>query len=98
MARQAFGGSSASSVDVPVHTVAEADAIARGRFNELALDFVQGDVAADGHPQVHAGTVVAIEGVGERFSGAYYVTSVTHSLTAEQGYQTSSRYRGTATG
>ena len=87
-ARQAFGGSTTVSVDVPVHTVAEADAIARGRFNELALDFVQGDVVAVGQPQVHAGTVVAIEGVGDRFSGPYYVTSVTHTLTAEQGYQT----------
>ncbi len=87
-ARQAFGGSSTASIDLPVHTVAEADAIARGRFNDLALDFVQGDVVADGQPQVHAGTVVTIDGVGDRFSGPYYVTSVTHSLTAEQGYQT----------
>ena len=87
-ARQAFGGSSTASVDLPVNTVAEADAIARGRFDDLALDFVQGDVVADGQPQVHAGTVVTIDGVGDRFSGAYYVTSVTHSLTAEQGYQT----------
>jgi phage protein D len=87
-ARQAFGGSSTASVDLPVHTVAEADAIARGRFDDIALDFVRGDVVADGQPQVHAGTVVTIDGVGDRFSGPYYVTSVTHSLTAEQGYQT----------
>jgi phage protein D len=46
-------------------------------------------VVADGRPQVHAGTVVAIEGAGERFSGDYYVTSVTHTLTGERGYQTS---------
>ena len=49
----------------------------------------QFDVVADGRPEVHAGTVVAIEGAGERFSGDYYVTSVTHTLTGEAGYQTS---------
>ena len=86
--RQAFGRSSAASVDLPVRTVAEADAIARGRLDELALDYVHGEVVADGHPQVHAGTVVAIEGAGKRFSGRYYVTSVSHSLTGERGYQT----------
>jgi len=87
-ARQAFGRSTTASVDVPVRTAAEADTIARGQFNELALEYVRGDVVADGRPQVHAGTVVTIEGAGERFSGDYYVTSVTHTLTGERGYQT----------
>jgi phage protein D len=87
-ARQAFGQATVASVDVPVRTVAEADTIARGQFNELALEYVRGDVIADGNPGVHAGTVVAIEGAGDRFSGDYYVTSVTHTLTGEAGYQT----------
>jgi phage protein D len=87
-ARQVFGASSVASVDLPVRSVAEADRIARGRLNDLALDYIQGDVVAEGRPQVRAGMVVAIEGAGKRFSGSYYVTSVTHSLTADDGYRT----------
>jgi phage protein D len=87
-ARQAFGTSSEASVDLPVRSVAEADRIARGRLDDLALDYVRGEVVCDGRPEVRAGTVVKIEGAGTRFSGSYYVTAVSHTVTGEDGYRT----------
>jgi len=89
VANRAFGKASAASVRQPLRSKAEADQIALGHYNELALTYIQGTVVCSGRPQLRAGTVVDIAGAGKTFSGAYYVTSVTHTLTAEDGYQTS---------
>jgi phage protein D len=88
-ANRAFGKTSTGIVDRPVRSKAEADQIAQGRFNELALTYVRGTVACAGRPQLHAGMVVHIDGAGRTFSGPYYVTSVTHALRQDQGYRTS---------
>ena len=63
--------------------------VAAGQFNAMSLAYVEGDVVAFGQPRLRAGTVVNITGAGRTFSCRYYVTSVTHTLTLEQGYQTS---------
>lgn len=86
---RAFGKSSAATVDLAVHSKAEADQIALGQFNEMAMAYIQGEGRCYGLPQLNAGAVVDIQGAGKNFSGAYYVRSVTHSLTPEQGYRTS---------
>jgi uncharacterized protein len=88
-ANRAWGKASTGIVDQPVPTKAEADQIASGRFNELALTYVRGTVAGSGRPQLRAGMVVHIDGAGRTFSGPYYVTSVTHTLSQDQGYRTS---------
>jgi len=85
---KAFGKAGATSVDVPVPTKARADQMARGRFDDMALTYIQGEVECTGHPQLHAGTVVDIQGAGKTFSGAYYLTSVTHTISADRGYRT----------
>jgi phage protein D len=85
---RAFGKTTATTVDVPVQTQAQADQMARGQFNDMALAYIQGEAACAGHPGLHAGTVVDIQGAGKIFSGAYYLTSVTHTVTPSQGYQT----------
>jgi phage protein D len=88
-ARRAFGSSSVAILGQPTRDLAEAGPIARGQFNAMALAYVEGDVVAYGQAQLRAGTVVDIAGAGQRFSGRYYVTSVTHTMTLDQGYQTS---------
>jgi phage protein D len=63
----------------------------------MALSFVQGEgVCSRGRPELRAGTVIRIAGAGRRFSGLYYVTSVTHTLTAAQ-YTTAFTVKRTAT-
>ncbi len=86
--RQAFGTATATSVDVPVQTKARADQMARGRFDDMALTYIQGEAACAGRPGLHAGTVVDIQGAGKTFSGTYYLTSVTHTVTPSGGYRT----------
>jgi phage protein D len=79
-----------------VRSKAEADQVALGRLEELALAYVQGTAACDGRPQLRAGTVVDLDGAGRTFSGRYYVTSVTHTLNQDQGYRTSFTVRRNA--
>jgi len=95
-ANRAFGRAASSVVDEPVRSKAEADQMALGRLRERALAYVQGTAACDGRPQLRAGTVVDIDGAGQNFSGRYYVTSVTHTLSQEQGYRTSLTVRRNA--
>jgi phage protein D len=40
-----------------------------------------------GLPDLRAGSVVYIDGLGERFSGRYFVTSTTHAI-SDSGYTT----------
>jgi Bacteriophage probable baseplate hub protein len=88
-ASRAFGRTVTGIVDQPVRSRAEADQLASGRFNELALAYVKGSVTCLGQPQLRAGMVVQLDGAGQTFSGPYYVTSVTHTLSQHQGYRTS---------
>ncbi len=87
-ARRAFGPAVVTLTGQPTRNLGEASAIADAQFATEALAFVEGNVVAFGRPLLRAGTVVSISGAGQRFSGPYYVTSVTHTLTPDHGYQT----------
>ena len=97
VARKAFGASTMALVGQPARTMPEADPIAQGQFRTGSLAYVEGEVVAYGQPQLHAGTVVEIASAGQTFSGRYYVTSVTHTLTSDHGYQTSFTVQRNAT-
>ena len=66
---------------------AEADAMAKGQFNEMALSFISGDGICAGETGLQAGSVIKMEGLGKRFSGNYYVTTATHIYDTRQGYR-----------
>ncbi len=88
LARRAFGVSAqAVVVDRPVANVDEANAMAQALCDELSGDFIQAKGVCFGNPQVQAGRMVTIQGVGYRFSGRYFVTSATHVYNAD-GYET----------
>jgi phage protein D len=97
-ANKAFGTATPLTVtDQPVATKEEADALAKALYNKTAQRFITGNGASIGLPKLRAGVVVEIEGVGPRFSGAYYVTSSVHSL-GSGGYSTSFTVRRNAEG
>ncbi len=75
-------------VDHPVASVEEARALARAIYNRRMLDFVVGYGSTIGLPELQAGHVVELDGLGDRFSGRYYVRQVTHSI-SNAGYSTS---------
>ena len=96
-ANKAFGKASSAGVNRPLFSQAEADQIALGRFNDMAMAYVGGEGVCHGRTDLRAGAVVRIEGLGQRFSGLYYVTSATHTLSARLGYRTAFTVRRNAT-
>jgi Bacteriophage probable baseplate hub protein len=87
-ASRAFRRASAAGLGLPIGSTAEADQAARGAFDDLALRYVQGSVVCTGQPLVRAGSLVTVEGAGRTFSGRYYVSSVTHTISPDRGYET----------
>jgi phage protein D len=91
-----FGNAELIEVDRAIATQKEADLVARGAFNKMALQLIVGEGACDGRPDLHAGKVVGLKGLGKRFSGPYYVTRAIHTYAADRGYETRFHARRTA--
>lgn len=69
-------------IDRPVASLEEAKAYAKSLMMERANRFVQGTGRVVGVPRMQPGNMVDLSGLGDRFSGRYYVTKVDHSLGA----------------
>lgn len=66
----------------------EADAIAEGKLAEMSMSRASGWGETDGIPELVAGTIIRLEGLGDRFSNNYYVTRASHKM-GRAGYRTS---------
>lgn len=77
-ASEQFGASTLTLVEFPVETQNEADLLAQGVLDEIALGYIVAEATAVGNPSLLAGTTVEITGLGTRFSGLYYITEATH--------------------
>ena len=84
---QAFFETQSFIVNTPVFSAGEATQIAKGKFNDMAVDFITGEGTAIGNTDIRAGRVIELLKLGQRFSGLYYVTSSTHSVD-QTGYIT----------
>ena len=73
--------------DRPVHTVQEANALARDILLEQLKEMVKGSGSTVGLPDLRAGRKVHVKQLGPRFSGEYFVTATTHTI-GSGGYQT----------
>jgi phage protein D len=71
----------------PVKTQKEADDLAKAIYNQNLAKACIGDAASVGIPDLRAGKVVELKGLGPLFSGQYKITKSTHTL-SESGYQT----------
>ncbi len=86
ISEEAFGITAEKEiVNRAIRSVEEANRIALAHFNRLALSFITGTAACIGVPEIRAGEVIELKGLGERFSGLYYITSSTHSIN-DSGY------------
>ncbi len=94
--RHVFGESVEMLCGVSVGSQMELDRVAQARWDAAALDLVTGGGRCRGRTDVGAGRVIRIAGVGKRFSGDYYLESVVHSYTRDDGYATSFQVRRNA--
>lgn len=73
---------------VPIRAQAIADRLAQAVADRAAGRFIEADGVCGGNPSLIASVSVKIKGVGDRFSGTYFVTSTLHIYNAQQGYLT----------
>jgi phage protein D len=92
-----FGRTAYAVIDQGAISPQEAQTIAQGQINRMALGYITGDGACQGNPELRMGQVIRIAGVGQRFSGDYYVTATTHRYEVEEGYRTEFSFRRNAT-
>lgn len=92
---QSFGESDTAFPYETVVDATEAAAIAKAQYNLLLKEFINGEGSCLGNPQIRAGSTIEIKGIGDRFSGVYYVVSSTHTINREEGYMTKFRVKRT---
>ncbi|BAT52105.1 Rhs element Vgr protein [Nostoc sp. NIES-3756] len=80
-------------VDQPVATENEAKKMAQALCDELGGEFVYADAQAYGNPQIRPGRIINLQGMGDRYSGKYYVTETRHFYT-QRVYTTDFSVRG----
>lgn len=95
LVEQTFDTATGVISDRPIMTQAEADQIAKATFNRSVLHFITGEGICRGRTDLRAGTVIKIDQIGQRFSGQYYVTTVSHRY-GPRGYYTHFTVRRTA--
>jgi phage protein D len=83
----AFGSRLEVVVDREPSSQAEAEQHAKAIYNRRMMGLITGTGTCVGQPTLRAGTVIALDGLGSRFNGPYYVVSATHAI-GNSGYQT----------
>lgn len=83
-----FGSTGDASVRLPVQSQEEADQLAKSWLLASAMRYVEGHGVCIGRPDLRAGILVNVEGLGRRVSGSYYVTCAEHSYRPSVGYRT----------
>jgi phage protein D len=84
---KAFSARQEIIADRPINSEDEAKKLAVATLENIAKDMVKGTGSTVGLPDLRAGGVIELEGIGNRFSGRYFVTSTTHAI-SDSGYTT----------
>ncbi|RAV11467.1 phage late control D family protein [Paenibacillus contaminans] len=71
----------------PVFSQQEADQLAKSILNKHAEGLIKGSGESIGIPEIKPGTRIQLEGLGKRFSKAYYIEKSTHTI-GSSGYTT----------
>src|SRR5260370_40988848 len=71
----------------PVESQAEAELLAKQILEGIAKEMVKGTGSIVGLPDTRAGVALEIDGLGDRFSGRYFVVATTHTI-GDSGYAT----------
>jgi phage protein D len=84
-------------VDKPVANAKQAKTMAQALCDELGGEFVYADAKAEGNPEIRPGQVIDLQGIGDRYSGKYYVTETRHFY-SQRVYETDFSVRGLRSG
>jgi phage protein D len=92
IAQGIYGDIEKTITDEPVDSQDEAKNIAISTLGDVNKEFVTGKGKTIGIPELIPGVMIEIKGIGDRFSGKYYVSSTTHTINSS-GYLTSFNVR-----
>jgi phage protein D len=81
-------------IDDSLTTQAEAQALAQAELTRIRGSYLDATATALGRPDLTAGMAIRIDNLGARFSGPYYITSITHSLSPMSGLRSSLSLKG----
>ena len=87
LVEQSFNQRQEIIADRPIESKAEARQLAEETLQKIVKDMVKGSGSIVGLPDIRAGTVLQIDGLGTRFNGRYFVTATTHTI-SDSGYTT----------
>ncbi|MBA3820765.1 MAG: hypothetical protein H0X17_17875 [Deltaproteobacteria bacterium] len=83
------GGEESITVDQPIWSKEEADAIAKAKLRDMNMSFLTGEAEMAGNPDIDVGKVIEIVAnamsSSDPFNGRYYVMGVTHRHTMPKG-------------
>lgn len=85
---QSFNQRKEIVADRPIRSETEAKRLAVSILENIAKDMVKGTGSTVGLPDLRAGGVIKMDGMGARFSGRYFIVSTTHTI-SDGGYITS---------
>lgn len=77
----------------PVYSQQEANALALSILNKLSVGLVRGRAECVGLPEIKAGDIVLLRGLGKKFSQKYFIENTTHSISSSR-YSTTFGVRG----
>jgi phage protein D len=95
VARDIYGDVVRVIDDRPVRSPDDARRIALGELQQASNEFITGSSETIGIPEITPGVCVSLEGVGDWFSGKYFVKKSTHTIDAS-GYRTTFEFRRNA--
>lgn len=72
---------------IKVESVDHANAVAKAVLNKASDSYVGGEGECVGIPQIQPGVCIALEKMGKRFSGKYYIVAAAHKI-GSSGYTT----------
>lgn len=94
LSQNSFDESPVAIINEAVVDATDAENISKARYNAILKEFINGEGTCGGNPDIRAGSTLDIRGIGDRFSGTYYVIAATHSID-QQGYITTFKVRRT---
>src|ERR1044072_4997906 len=83
-----FGDAKSVIVDWPIHSVKEAQDLAKSYMDKRESSSIEADGLCTGNNKIKAGVSIDVKHVGAKFSGKYMVTSSTHTFTPAECYTT----------
>lgn len=85
---ESFGSSNEAIIDQIIIDAQDAEKKAKASYNRQLRNFIKGKGETIGNPLLRRGKIVDVTGLGDKFSGKYYIIGSKHVYRFDEGYTT----------